>query len=165
MISKVMIKESLYYLRYRCCSSQVRRFLQRDLILFEGNINLYSYTGCDFVNYGNWWELFGTESCKIYEYACKETGDIYPCHVASFFCPKFRVLDRYRFTDEWEDCVRACLQIFYKVECVKDNNNIMAVIMYTSEHGYCFLNCIFNTENPFDIFGSPLPDFDVKWGE
>ena len=45
---------SLRYLRARHYSPVLRRFLQRDPILFEGGINLYSYTGCDFVNYGDW---------------------------------------------------------------------------------------------------------------
>ncbi len=45
---------NLYYLRARYYSPVLRRFLQRDPILFEGGINLYSYTGCDFVNYGDW---------------------------------------------------------------------------------------------------------------
>ncbi len=50
----------LYYLRARYYSPELRRFIQRDPILFEGGINLYSYTGCDFVNYGDWeGELFG----------------------------------------------------------------------------------------------------------
>ena len=153
----------LYYLRARYYSPELRRFIQRDPILFEGGINLYNYTGCDFVNYGDWEGLFGTESCQIYEEACKETGDIYPCRVASFFCPKFRVFDKWKITDEWEDCVRACLQIYYKVECTKNNNNIKAALMYSIEHGYCFINCLLNPENPFDIFGKPLMDFDIPW--
>ena len=45
---------NLYYLRARHYSPVLRRFLQRDPILFEGGINLYSYTGCDFVNRGDW---------------------------------------------------------------------------------------------------------------
>jgi len=75
---------------------------------------LYTYAIYNSVNYGDWWGLFGTESCQIYEEACKETGDIYPCYVASFMCPKFRFLNRWKLTDEWEDCVRACLQLMYK---------------------------------------------------
>ena len=49
-----MIKESPDYLRARHYSPVLRRFLQREPILFEGGINLYSYTGCDFVNRGDW---------------------------------------------------------------------------------------------------------------
>ncbi len=45
---------NLYYLRARHYSLVLRRFLQRDPILFEGGINLYSYTACDFVNRGDW---------------------------------------------------------------------------------------------------------------
>ncbi len=30
------------------------RLFRRNPILFEGGINLYSYTGCDFVNRGDW---------------------------------------------------------------------------------------------------------------
>ncbi|TCK05303.1 RHS repeat-associated core domain-containing protein [Phorcysia thermohydrogeniphila] len=44
----------LYYLRARYYSPKLRRFIQRDPILFEGGINLYNYTGCNFVNYGDW---------------------------------------------------------------------------------------------------------------
>ena len=44
----------LYYLRARYYSPELRRFIQRDPILFDGRINLYGYTGCDFVNYGDW---------------------------------------------------------------------------------------------------------------
>ena len=47
----------LYYLRARYYSPELRRFIQRDPILFDGGINLYGYTGCDFVNYGDWWGL------------------------------------------------------------------------------------------------------------
>ncbi len=36
--------------------------------------------------------------------------------------------------------------------------------MYTSEHIYCFINCALNPESPFDIFGDPLMDFDIPWG-
>ena len=72
----------LYYLRARYYSPVLRRFLQRDPILFEGGINLYSYTGGDSVNYGNWEGLFGTESCQIYEDTCRETGNGYPCYMA-----------------------------------------------------------------------------------
>ena len=46
---------NLYYLRARHYSPPLRRFLQRDPILFEGGINLYLYTDSDFVNYGDWW--------------------------------------------------------------------------------------------------------------
>ncbi len=49
---------NLYYLRARYYSPELRRFIQRDPILFEGGINLYSYTGCDFVNWGDWEGLF-----------------------------------------------------------------------------------------------------------
>ncbi len=50
----------LYYLRARYYSPELRRFIQRDPILFEVGINLYGYTGCDFVNYGDWeGRLFG----------------------------------------------------------------------------------------------------------
>ncbi len=49
-----MIGKSAGYLRARHYSPVLRRFLQRDPILFEGGINLYSYTGCDFVNRGDW---------------------------------------------------------------------------------------------------------------
>ena len=41
---------------------------------------------------------------------------------------------------------------------------IEATLMYTSEHIYCFINCALNPENPFDIFGDPLIDFDIPWG-
>ncbi len=49
----------LYYLRARYYSPELRRFTQRDPILFKGGINLYSYTGCDFVNWGDWEGLNG----------------------------------------------------------------------------------------------------------
>ncbi len=45
---------NLYNLRARHYSPVLRRFLQRDPILFDGGINLYSYTGCDLVNSGDW---------------------------------------------------------------------------------------------------------------
>ncbi len=51
----------LYYLRARYYSPELRRFIQRDPILFEGDINLYGYTGCDFVNYGDWWGLWSID--------------------------------------------------------------------------------------------------------
>ena len=153
----------LYYLRARYYSPELRRFIQRDPILFEGGINLYNYTGCDFVNYGDWWGLFGTESCKIYEDACKETGDFYPCHIASNACPFFKYLFDWNPGDEWEDCVRACLQIRYKNLRELRSDNCSAVKGYIVDHGYCMWRCIKNPENPFNPEGSPLPDFDVKW--
>ena len=55
----------LHYLRARYYSPELRRFIQRDPILFEGGINLYNYTGCDFVNYGDWWGLDSDPIVKI----------------------------------------------------------------------------------------------------
>ena len=52
---------NLYYLRARHYSPVLRRFLQRDPILFDGGINLYSYTGCDFVNRGDWEGLWSVD--------------------------------------------------------------------------------------------------------
>ncbi|WP_457625852.1 tlde1 domain-containing protein [Persephonella sp.] len=46
-----------YHLRLSCKSLKLRRFLQKDSVLFIGRRDLYSYTGCDFVNYGDWWGL------------------------------------------------------------------------------------------------------------
>ncbi len=42
-------------------SSVPRCLLKRDSIIFEGGINLYSYTGCDFVNYGDWEGLWSVD--------------------------------------------------------------------------------------------------------
>ena len=34
--------------------------------MFEGGINLYNYTGCDFVNYGDWWGYFPYKQFRHY---------------------------------------------------------------------------------------------------
>ena len=50
-------KIDLHYPRARYYALELRRITPRDSTMFNGGINLYSYTGCDFVNYGDWWGL------------------------------------------------------------------------------------------------------------
>ncbi len=54
---------------------------------------------------------------------------------------------------------------------VQNSEYLMFLISLTTgrivlEHvyKYCFINCALNPENPFDIFGDPLIDFDIPWG-
>ncbi len=153
----------LHYPKARYCALELRGITPRDFTMFNGGINLFGYTGCDFVNYGDWWGLFGTESCQIYEDACKETGDRYPCNVASNLCPVFRILNKWDFTDEWEDCVRACLQLMYKAGYGDYCDSIDAFAGYTADHMYCFIQCLRDPENPFNPGGGYLLDFDIPW--
>lgn len=45
---------NLYHIKIRHYSQMLLHFLQRDQILSECGITFYSYTGYDFVNYGDW---------------------------------------------------------------------------------------------------------------
>ena len=150
----------LYYLRARYYSPELRRFIQRDPILFEGGTNLYSYTGCDFVNYGDWWGLFGTESCEYYDILCKYTGDIYSCFIAGPACKEIKKVP---LPKEWAECVRACLQERREQSrCMSYVPLIDIPYRLFIDHPLCFSLCFINPENPFDPFsGEQLPDYDV----
>ncbi len=137
-------ERGLYYLRARYYSPELRKFLQRDPILLEGGINLYAYTGCDFVNWGNWEGLHGAIGVAIGGVVVIGSGGFIGCVLICFgnvreYCEELcencemenfnREIAKLRCRNlAIEICFTYCLPILNAISCL--SNKEMCALEY-----------------------------------
>ena len=148
-----------YFYRARYYSPSLGRFLSPDPIGFEGGNNFYIYVGNNPINLTDPFGLYGTNSCSYYRKRCSETGGLYYCTLAPFFCRSAGSEPDPDPTrdDDFEGfirCTRQCLQdmdaggrMLLNTTCEGSMNEPPSSSEITADHVFCFFEC--STENPF----------------
>ena len=147
----------LEFAQYRAYDPTHARWLNRDPIAEEGDINLYLYVSGNPVNLVDPLGYYGTASCSYYAQACGAVGG-YAC-VAKHICSVFPTGQ----PNSWWQCVRQCLQEEHKRRSQGGGNSCPATDNPFTDHTTCFTACGVNSSNP-GLPNSPArPGNDPKW--